>query len=77
MPRITQLNTPRVDSAAGEEDEISVIEVVDDNEGDSSADEEDGELDFEGLGKDTMRWMVSGGKDRRLALWQLKDFSRK
>jgi hypothetical protein len=52
-----------------------VIEVVDEDQGDSSEDEEDSG-GRAGRG-DVMRWMVSGGKDRRLALWQLKDFSRR
>lgn len=51
-----------------------MIEVVDEDEGDSSEDEHSGGRAGTG---DVMRWMVSGGKDRRLALWHLKDFSKR
>lgn len=57
-------------------DEASVIDVVQEDEGDSSSDD-DHDSARRGGKEDVMRWMVTGGKDRRVALWQLKDFSRR
>ncbi|KAJ9097568.1 hypothetical protein QFC20_006143 [Naganishia adeliensis] len=57
-------------------DEASVIDVVQEDEGNSSSDD-DHDSARRGGKEDVMRWMVTGGKDRRVALWQLKDFSRR
>lgn len=77
LPRKGDLVTSQNDSAVGTEDETSVIEFVEEEDEDSTADEEHGGANGRGMGKEAMRWMVSGGKDRRLALWQLKEFSRR
>ncbi|KAJ9095247.1 hypothetical protein QFC21_005613 [Naganishia friedmannii] len=55
-------------------DHSSVLEI----DGDDSEDDSDYETsDQKATSHNVMRWMVSGAKDRRLALWELKDFSRK
>jgi hypothetical protein len=63
-------------STVGTAEETSVIEIVEEDEN-STEEEEDGQRNSRGMGKEAMRWMVSAGKDRRLALWQLKDFSQR
>jgi len=52
-------------------DEASILEL---GQGD---DEDEDEEDEEGAGRDVPRerWLASGGKDKRIALWGLKDFS--
>lgn len=77
LPRKGDLVTSQDDSIVGTEDETPVIEVVDEEDEDYTGDEEDGRANGRGICKEAMRWMVSGGKDRRLALWQLKEFSRR
>jgi hypothetical protein len=53
-----------------------VIDVEEDDE-DSSGGEDEADSARK-VGKDNvMRWMATGGKDRRVALWELKDFSRR
>jgi hypothetical protein len=51
-------------------DEASTLEL-------GQEDEEDEEEDVEESGRNVPRdrWLASGGKDKRIALWGLKDFS--
>lgn len=49
----------------------STIDIGDDNDEDSD-DDDDGKT---GGAAPRSRWLASGGKDRRIALWELKDFS--
>lgn len=53
---------------------MSVVAAVEDDHEDTSSGEDSG---GRGGKQDVMRWMVTGGKDRRVALWQLKDFSKR
>jgi hypothetical protein len=40
-------------------------------------DQDEGDDRHEGGLRGVKRWLVSGGKDRRVALWELMDFGRK
>jgi len=52
-------------------DEASTLELGEEDESEEDEDED------EGIGRSVPRhrWLASGGKDKRIALWGLKDFS--
>lgn len=57
--------------------EASTIELGDGVSDDSDTDDEGSAEEGGRGGPGSSRWLVSGGKDRRVALWELMDFSRR
>ena len=61
---------PPLSKGDGIVDSASTVEIGGEDEEDSDDEAEDGR------GEARDRWLASGGKDNRIALWALKDFTK-
>lgn len=68
-------SAPRRDKVEGQVDVQSTIDLGDPDLDSEEAEEEE-EEDGASIVPPRDRWLASGGKDRRIGLWGLKDFSR-